>query len=259
MQGIPPTQPWVQRLSKTDPPGGIRLFCFPYAGGGASTFRGWADLLPDEIDVHAIQPPGREDRLFEDPVDTLEATLDAVVPALLEYSKEPFALFGHSLGAIVCWETARVLREEHDVEPAHMFLSGIRALPAVHDGRRDLHTLPEAELIEELRRMNGTPEEILRSSEFMRILLPAVRADYAMLSRYSFLPQKPPGAPVTVFGGTSDPAVGMDHLQQWSELVEGDLDAVVLPGDHFFLHESRKPLLEEMANRLVGSGQTSGR
>ncbi|WP_217211449.1 thioesterase II family protein [Streptomyces sp. AC550_RSS872] len=259
MHSNPPTRPWINRLSKTNPPGSIRLFCFPYAGGGASTFRGWAELLPDEVDVHAIQPPGREDRLFEDPVDTLKATLDAVVPELLAYSKEPFALFGHSLGAIVCWEAARVLREEHNLEPAHVFLSGCRALPAVHDGRRDLHTLPEAELIEELRLMNGTPEEILRNSDFMRLLLPAVRADYAMLSRYSFLPCKPPGAPVTVFGGASDPGVGMNHLQQWSELVEGELDAVVLPGDHFFLHSSREPLLAEMTKRLVGPVQTSGR
>ncbi|MFF7489634.1 thioesterase II family protein [Streptomyces luteogriseus] len=259
MHGNPPSRPWIHRLSRTNPPGRIRLFCFPYAGGGASTFRGWAELLPDEIDVHAIQPPGREDRLFEDPVDTLQATLDAVVPELLEHSKEPFSLFGHSLGAIVCWEAARVLREEHDIEPMHMFLSGCRALPAVHDGRRDLHTLPEAELIEELRLMNGTPEEILRNADFMRMLLPTVRADYAMLSRYSFLPCKPPGAPVTVFGGANDPGVGMNHLQQWSELVEGELDSVVLPGDHFFLHSSREPLLTEMAKRLVEPGREPGR
>ncbi|MEU0219699.1 alpha/beta fold hydrolase [Streptomyces sp. NPDC006265] len=259
MNGNPHSRPWIHRLSRTNPPGRIRLFCFPYAGGGASTFRGWAELLPDEIDVHAVQPPGREDRLFEDPVDTLQATLDAVVPELLEHSKEPFALFGHSLGAIVCWEAARVLREEHDVEPMHMFLSGCRALPAVHDGRRDLHTLPEAELIEELRLMNGTPEEILRNADFMRMLLPTVRADYAMLSRYSFLPCKSPGAPVTVFGGANDPGVGMHHLQQWSELVEGELDSVVLPGDHFFLHASRQPLLAEMAKRLLQPGREPGR
>lgn len=249
------TKPWIQRLSKTNPPGRTRLFCFPYAGGGASAFHGWPGLLPDEIDLHAIQAPGREDRLFEEPVDTLQDLLDAVTPELLAYSDEPFALFGHSLGAIACWEAARVLREDHGVEPTHVFLSGCRALPAVHDGRRDLHALPDDELVEELRQMNGTPEEILQNADFMRLLLPVVRADYRMLSRYSFQPGGSPGVPVTVFGGASDPTVGTEDLQQWSELVESDLDTVVLPGDHFFLHSSREALLAEISKRVLEVAQ----
>lgn len=252
-----PTRPWIRRLSRTDPPGGIRLFCFPYAGGGAATFGEWPKLLPPEVDVYVMQPPGREDRLFERPVDNLQETLDAVVPELLSQVDGPFALFGHSLGAIVCWETARVLRDEHGVEPARLFLSGCRALPLVHDGRRDLYTLPDDELTEELRRMKGTPEEVLQNSDFMQLLLPAVRADYAMLARYSFIPGTSPKSPVTVFGGNADPAVDMAQLRAWSDLVDEKPDVQVLPGGHFFLHTSRKLLLKEIAARLLGPNQVS--
>ncbi|MFI5727009.1 thioesterase II family protein [Streptomyces cyaneofuscatus] len=242
--------PWIRRLSGIASRRQIRLFCFPYAGGGASTFRGWAELLPAEVDVYAVQPPGREDRLFETPVDDLAVVLREVVPEILEFSNEPFSLFGHSLGAVVCWEVARTLRDDHGVEPEHLFLSGCRALPTLHDGRRDLYALSDHELVTALREMNGTPEEILQNDEFMRLLLPAVRADYAMLSRYRFVRGTAPECGVTVFGGANDPAVSRGQLERWAADLPGGSQTLVLPGDHFFLHSSRVRLLAEIGSRL---------
>jgi medium-chain acyl-[acyl-carrier-protein] hydrolase len=229
----------------------VRLFCFPYAGGGAGSFRGWADELPMEIELFAVQPPGREDRMFEDQVDDLDTAVDAVVGELLAYTDLPFALFGHSLGAIVCWEVAGRLVERHGIAPDDLLISGCRALPAIHDGRRDLHDLTDPELIGELRKLNGTPREVLDHPELIGMLLPAIRADYRMLSRYRYSPRAPVGSTVSVFGGDADPAVALPHLYRWAELVEGELDVSVLPGDHFFLNSSRTPLLKEVSARLA--------
>ncbi|MFH8804242.1 thioesterase II family protein [Streptomyces sp. NPDC017936] len=242
--------PWTRRLSGMGSGGRIRLFCFPYAGGGASTFRSWAELLPEEVDVYAVQPPGREDRLFETPVDDIAVVLREVVPEILEFSSEPFSLFGHSLGAVVCWEVARALRDDHGVEPEHLFLSGCRALPTLHDGRRDLYALSDRELVAALREMNGTPEEILQNDEFMRLFLPAVRADYAMLSRYRFVRGTAPACRATVFGGAEDPAVSREQLERWVDDLPDGSQTLVLPGDHFFLHSSRVRLLSEIGSRL---------
>jgi medium-chain acyl-[acyl-carrier-protein] hydrolase len=229
----------------------VRLFCFPFAGGGAASFRGWADGLPEEIELFAVQPPGREDRMFEDPIDDLDTTVDALVGELLPYTDLPFALFGHSLGAIVCWEVARRLGDSHGVEPDYLLISGCRALPAIHDGRRDLHDLADPDLIGELRKLNGTPDAILDHPELIGMLLPAIRADYRMLSRHRYSPRAHVGSAVSVFGGDADPAVGLPHLYRWAELVEGELDVCVLPGGHFFLNSARTPLLKEISARLA--------
>jgi medium-chain acyl-[acyl-carrier-protein] hydrolase len=139
-----------------------------------------------------------------------------------------------------------------------VFLSGCRALPAVHEGRRDLHDLPDHELVDELRRMNGTTEEILGNEELIRLLLPAVRADYEMLSGYRYEPRQPPTSRVTVFGGTADPAVPHEYLYRWQDVVVGPLTVEILPGDHFFLHSARAQLLRELARRLDPTARSDG-
>ena len=237
-------RPWLRRLSRGSIPPEIRLFSFPFAGGGASSFRGWAQDLPAAVDLFAVQPPGREDRLYEPTISEMTIAVAVITDEILQYADQPFALEDQR-------HLPRELRDVHGVEPAKIFVSGCRALPALHEGRRDLHDLPDEDLVIELRRMNGTPEAILQNPDFMRLLLPAIRADYSMLSKYVFEPGRVPSHALTVFGGDNDPAVETRYLEQWADLVDGDLDMVVLPGDHFFLHSARAVLLRELSARLV--------
>lgn len=244
-------RPWLRRLSRSATTPRVRLFCFPFAGGGAGAFRGWADELPEDVELFAVQPPGREDRMFEDVVDDLDTTVDALVGEVLPYTDLPFAFFGHSLGAIVSWEVARRMAERHGIEPDDLLISGCRALPTIHDGRRDLHDLTDPDLVDELRKLNGTPQAILDHPELIGMLLPAIRADYRMLSRYRYSPRSHVGSTVSVFGGDADPAVDLPRLYRWAELVDGELSIRVLPGDHFFLHSARTLLLREVSARLA--------
>ena len=235
--------------------GRLRLFCFPYAGSGTRAFRGWAEELPDGMDVYGIQLPGRDDRLGERPMDDVSELLDELIPALEPYLDGPFAFFGHSMGALLCWETARSMRRAYGLLPRHVFVSGCKPPPLIGEstGSGDVDpVLGDSELIERMRALGGTPEEILKDAGLMSVVLPAFRADYGMLARYRYTPGEPLPCPLTVFGGDRDPRAVPDELGGWAELVKEAPDVCVLPGGHFFLHTERKRLLAEISARLDG-------
>ncbi len=235
-------------------PGGraTRLLCFPYAGAGASVFREWANLVPEQVEVWAVQLPGREDRFGEPPLTDLDDVLNDLVPAVLPLLDRPYAFFGHSLGALVCWELARACQALQTRPPEHVFLSGYRApRPAGEDDGEPLHALPDDELVEELREMGGTPEDVLRNPELMRLLLPLLRADLAISETRVLRPGEPLTCPVTAFGGRDDPRAGSDDLDGWADHVAGTFAAEVFPGDHFYLHEQRSALVTRVVPALV--------
>jgi medium-chain acyl-[acyl-carrier-protein] hydrolase len=150
---------WISRF-KPQPQSRLRLFCFPYAGGGATIFRSWPDELASSVEVCAIQLPGRGARMTEKPFIRMSALVSALTDALLPLFDKPFAFFGHSMGAWICFELARRLQREHAIEPLHLFVSGAGA-PHVPSRELPLHALPEDEFIEALGGLNGTPKELL--------------------------------------------------------------------------------------------------
>jgi surfactin synthase thioesterase subunit len=228
----------------------LRLFCFPYAGGGAAIYRSWADLLPPEVDLCIVQLPGRENRLAEQPIADLPTLVDEVVPAMTPLLDLPFAFFGHSMGALLSFEVARALRDRRGMEPAQLFLSAFRA-PHVQGRRRSLHHLPHDALVSELQRLNGTPPEILQDGELLRLVLPAVRADMQACETYQYTPAQPFGCPITVFGGVQDHDVSRADLEAWRDQTTGAFMARMLPGDHFFINTARPILVHALALDLT--------
>ncbi|MFE0643721.1 thioesterase II family protein [Streptomyces sp. NPDC058877] len=246
---------WVRPISGRTEPGALRLFCFPYAGAGASVFRAWGAELPEDVQAFAVQLPGREDRFSDRPITDLDELLDALLPALLPYLDRPFAFFGHSVGAIVSWELARRLQREQGVEPVRMMVSGCRA-PSVHESREPGELdLSDEELINELRRLNGTPEELLQNPDFAAFILPTVRADLSLFARYAYRPGESLTCPVSVFGGDADPRVAEEHLERWAELTTGRTEVEVFPGGHFFLNEEREAVLRSVSRALRAVGR----
>jgi medium-chain acyl-[acyl-carrier-protein] hydrolase len=159
--------PWLYFFGPR-PEADIRLFCLPYAGGTVTTYRTWSKKLPPSVEVAAVQLPGRGSRMPEPPFTQLAPLVEALARNLLPYLDRPFALFGHSMGALVAFELARHLRREHGLTPAHFFSSG-QSAPQYDDGFPPLHELPDAELLGELRRLNGTPQEVLEHPELIRV------------------------------------------------------------------------------------------
>lgn len=234
----------------------LRLFCFPYAGGGASIFRAWPMYLAGQAEICAIQLPGRENRLKETPMTHMSALIESIASALLPYMNDkPFALFGHSLGALLCYELARLLWQKYALSPVCLFVAGCRAphrqSSCLSTTKKRVCDLSEAALMEWMSKLNGTSQAILHDHELMKMLLPAIRADFTLAENYSYIEDDPLACPLFVFGGMQDEEIQRDDLLAWSELTSGQSIMRTLPGDHFFLQSSQHALLQVIWHDLA--------
>lgn len=246
------SNPWIAYLTPK-PSARVRLYCFPYAGGGASTYRRWGAELPVEIEVRPVQPPGREGRIGEPAYRSVEPLVEALAAALPDDPGEglPFALFGHSMGALIGYELARLLRRQGRPEPTRLLVSAHRA-PQQPPRENPIHDLPEPEFRQRLRELNGTPEAVLEHPELMELLGPLLRADFALNETYVQAPGEPLDCPITAFGGDADRDVTVDDLRLWQECTRGPFHLHVHRGDHFFLHHDaglalRRQIARELA------------
>jgi medium-chain acyl-[acyl-carrier-protein] hydrolase len=233
------------------PEAALRLFCFPYAGGRDLIFRGWQDGLPRTVEVCPVELPGRGRRLRERPLTQLTALVEATAEGLLPLLDKPFAFFGHSMGAMISFELARLLRKEHGVMPVHLFLSGRRA-PHVPDTDPPTYDLPEAEFLKELRRLNGTPQEVFENAELIELMMPLLRADFEVVETYRYVSGPPLDCPITAFGGLQDVEVSREYLDGWRNYTTAAFTLRMMQGDHFFLNMAQCSLLQILAQELAG-------
>jgi medium-chain acyl-[acyl-carrier-protein] hydrolase len=242
-----PDSPWFSLYP--NPQARLRLFCFPYAGSGTLSYRQWSARLP-ELEVTLVQLPGRERRLLELPMMDLDTLVKTLVAEILPYCDRPFAFFGHSMGGLIAFELARSLRRCNHSQPLHLLLSGCRApqLPLLHP---PLHTLSDADFIQELRRYNGTPEAVLTNAELMQFFLPTLRADFTLIETYCYITEPPLDRPITVFGGLQDAEVEPEDLEAWRVHTTETFARHLLPGDHFFLNSDQALLLQYMQELTI--------
>ena len=225
----------------------IRLFCFPYAGGGANVFQTWSAGLWNAAEVLAIELPGRG-RRFSAPLETQVGSLvEGITTALLPYLDKPYAMFGHSLGALLAFEVARHVKHQNQPEPRHLMVSG-RDAPHWPNPTPPIHHLPDAEFIAAIRRYNGTPEAVLANPELLDLFLPVLRADFKLAEAYDYTPGPNLSCPITVYGGTEDDHTTPDGLGAWQQLTDGPFNSHLFEGDHFFLQTQQKTLLTEIYN-----------
>lgn len=220
----------------------LRLFCFPYAGGSGMLYQSWFRNLPRAVEVCPVQPPGRGDRLREQPFTRLESLVQAAAEELRPYFDLPFAFFGHSMGALISFELARLLRKEGMTQPRQLFLSGCNA-PQLPSSDRPIHNVPDPELIEELRRLNGTPQEVLDHPELMELMLPIIRADMAVCETYAYKPEPPLDSAISAFGGLQDLGVPRAGVRAWESQTTSSFAMWMFEGDHFFLHQAQPQML----------------
>lgn len=254
MAGIPAATPWLL-CPRPNPDAALRLFCFPYAGGAAGIFHRWVEYLPATVELCAVQLPGRGSRLLEPPFKSLPLLVRAAGNELLSYLDKPFSFFGHSMGATIGFELARLLSKEHNIKAAHLFVSGRRAPQLIDDEPATYH-LEEPDFVEELRRLNGTPKDVLNHPELMQLLLPALRADFEMIQTYVYVPGPPLDCSITAFGGFDDESVTREQIAAWRQQTSTRFSLQMFPGDHFFIHEARTLFAETLSlelDRLVST------
>ncbi|MCM2389890.1 thioesterase II family protein [Streptomyces albipurpureus] len=238
---------WFVRYSAVDRPA-VRLFCFPYAGGGGSAFRGWSEGLPAGVDVWAAQLPGRESRVTEPALRRLDPLIETLHEAILPKLDLPYAFFGHSMGALVAFELTRRLRRAGAPLPSRLLLGAFRA-PQLPNPHIRIHHLPD-EVLKTVLGKEGTPRQVLESEELMRALLPTLRADLEICDTYRYREEPPLTMPMSVFGGHQDVRVSRGDLDMWRTQANGPFRLVMLPSSHFFLHSSQDLLLAELSREL---------
>ena len=241
---------WLSRPRSRRAPARLRLFCLPYAGGGAQIYRSYAQALPADVEVSAVLLPGREKRFLEPALDSVDAIVDQLARVMAEQVDLPYAIFGHSLGALVGFELVRRLRNEGRPLPVRLFASGHRA-PHVPDPDPPIRHLPDAQFIEELRKLNGTPQEAFESPELLELLLPMLRADFTAAETYAYCSDAPLPCPITALGGASDDMVTAEALQAWEQHTSGDFEYHVLQGDHFFIHQCHDEVMRILRDRIT--------
>lgn len=248
MSKILSKNPWISYY-KPRTSAQIRLFCFHYGGGSASIFSKWQQDMPNYIEICPVQLPGRENRLEEPLYKNLVPIIEDLENDVFINQGKSFAFFGHSIGALICFELARSFRKHKLNMPFHIFVSGLAA-PQFLKFSKPLFNLPEREFINELKNLFNPPNEIFEEQDLKELFLPIIKADFSIRDTYVYKSEPPLDCPITVFGGLQDSSTKKDWLEGWSELTTGKFSIYMFPGEHFFLNTSRLELLNKILEKI---------
>ncbi|HET9899066.1 MAG TPA: thioesterase domain-containing protein [Streptosporangiaceae bacterium] len=239
--------PWLPFGSKQD--ASVRLLCLPHAGAGATVYRTWASGLPGWIGACPVQPPGREKRRSEPILTAVRPLVESLAPDVAALVRPPYAIFGHSTGALCSFELIHELRRIGGPLPVHLFVAGRRA-PQIPMDRTPLEGLSIEELTVTLRNMGGTPEEILADRDMVGLIRPMLIADFSVNESYSYTQVPALDLPITAFAGASDPGANVSQLAAWKEQTSARFHLHTLGGGHFAVFDHASDVLAVIAESL---------
>lgn len=240
---------WIKRYCPRRYPK-IRLFCLPPAGGGASTFRRWGYLLPNEIEVCAVQLPGRESRLTESPLRHFDDLLQAIKQSLTPYLEYPFALFGHSMGALLAFSLACEFQQDLGLHPTYLFVSAHEAPQLLLTQSAKEEEIDDITLAKEFCALAGISEEIIRSEDLIDLLIATIRADFSICKSFKYIPVELLTCPIAALGGLED-SIPREAMEAWSKQTSGKFKLHMFPGAHHYIRQCEEPLLQIIARDLL--------
>jgi medium-chain acyl-[acyl-carrier-protein] hydrolase len=250
MSGFSPGNRWLACLG-FNPTAKLRMFCFPYGGAGASAYRQWSSGLLPSIELYAIQLPGRETRMAEPPLSSIDEVVLDLVDALAFVSNVPFVFFGHSLGAFIAFELARELEARGGPRPVQVIVSGQRA-PHLPNALPVLYDLPDSEFLDALqRRYNAIPDVVRESPDLLQALVPMLRSDFTMHDCYEYVPSAPLTCPIAAFGSDHDPEATPSGLEAWRQHTSAAFSMKVFSGGHFYIQTEQHAVLSVLNELLA--------
>jgi len=221
------------------------LICVPYAGGNGSTYASWADAFPGDVEVFTIELPGRSYRFTEPAYRNMENLVEDLMKVFPNLTDKPYVLIGHSLGSRVAFELMHRCQKAGVKGPEYFIASGSPA-PHTNVDKKGVYKLPKEAFIEELRKLNGTPEEILENDELMSLAMPSIRADFELSETYTYIGSEKFDCPATVFYGDEDKDVPLQKIEAWGDLFTYPIFIHSIPGGHFFIEENATVVLEKI-------------
>lgn len=236
--------PWLMPFSKVRN-GRLRLIFFPHAGGGASAFTQWSQILAPYIDCYAIQLPGRETRFREPLFQEIRPLINTLTEQLDSILDDPFIFWGHSMGALLSFEVARQLQKQGLPTPQQLIVSGYNAPHIPYDDPH-IHHLSQADFIAALQTLNGTSPEVFQNHELRNLVLPIIRADFKLVETYAYQEGTPLKCPITVLDGIDDEKTNETDLQAWQKQTTLPLQKFTFSGDHFFLYDHSSQLIQQL-------------
>jgi medium-chain acyl-[acyl-carrier-protein] hydrolase len=212
-------------------------------------FHSWSNKLPEQVELIALRLPGRDSRIGEAAFSQWTPLLSAIKQALVPYLDQPFAFFGHSLGASLAYELTRKLHDQKNLLPRQLIISGCRC-PHLPRRKPPLYNLPKQEFFESLRQMNGIPLEVFENTEIMALVEPTLRADIKLAETWEGNREQPLNVPITAFSGLEDEIVPPADMKGWEHYTNKEFSFHTFPGDHFFVHSSEEMLLNTLTSQL---------
>lgn len=234
------------------PGAALRLFCLPYAGAGASVFRDWPQAMAPEIEVWPIHIPGRERRLGEPPMRSIQSVATGAASGLAPHLGQPYAIFGHSMGALIGFELVRALRQARRRLPQALLVSGFGG-PHCASRRPPIHARDDEPFKEAISALNGTPSDVIANAELMDLLLPLLRADFQAVETYNYFDEPALDIPILVYSGRDDLDTPPEDLTEWSRHTIVGSRVKFFDGDHFYLRTSGPALCEQVRSDLLGA------
>lgn len=227
----------------------VRLFCLPHAGGSAWSYDPWSQEASEHVEICAVQIPGRDQLASLPPGLSIQEIVDFIAPEVAKAIDRPWAIFGHSMGAITGFELLRRLEGEVPHRPVHFFPACWRA-PHLRGEHGPIHDLPPDEFLKAMQIFRGIPEAVLADRELLAVVLPILRADVRAVFTYQYRAGRRLGCPITAVGALKDVSAPRDILLPWQEHTSADFQLCMFPGDHFFLRTNRGRLLQTITEKL---------
>jgi medium-chain acyl-[acyl-carrier-protein] hydrolase len=239
----------------------VRLFCIPYAGGSANIYNQWQDSAPSWLQICPIELPGRGWLGSIPPLKSLIGLADAIASAIGPYTNNFYAVFGHSMGALLAYEVILRLEAMSKFLPRRLFASASRA-PFVPSQAPSVSHLSDIDFLHYLGEMEGTPKNVLQQTELMQVLLPVLRADFSLAESYLVKDLHRLQTPITALIGTLDKYASEKEMQLWTEVTTGAFRSVCFSGGHFFLNEQAPKMIcaicEDLESCRDSKTQSSG-
>lgn len=240
---------WFEDLSSWKTPA-LRLFCFPYAGGSAEIYRNWQGSFPPEIGICLVHLPGRGKRIAERAFTRVSSLVKAIADRMEPKIRKPYALYGHSMGALISFELSWELILRYGAKPQHLFVSG-RSAPQWPRSRPAIFLLPDDDLLVELKRLNGTPRDVLENPDLMALFLGVLRADFEMVETYQYQRRGRLDCPITVYSGLYDNDIPLEACHAWSDQTASRCIMRMFKGDHFFIRDPKSEFVNVFRNDVL--------